>query len=136
MKAGAYSEIAAQLDCMLANIPFKRGFARTRWRHCIDVMITKHSGVTQLSGLQTIFLFPADCNYVFKHIGRKMMVMAEKTKSLAPEQYGSRKQHKAIDLAVNKALAYDNLQQQKRPGALCSNDAKTCYDRKVMHKHC
>ncbi len=52
------------------------------------------------------------------------MIMAKKTKSLAPEQYGSRNKHKAIDLAVNKALAYDILQQQKRPGALCSNDAK------------
>ena len=57
-----------------------------------------------------------------------MMQVAEKTKSLTPEQYGSRKKHKAIDLAVNKALTFDILQQLKRAGAICSNDAKSCYD--------
>jgi len=56
------------------------------------------------------------------------MNVAEYTKSLAPEQYGSRKKQKAIDLAVNKALAFDILKQLKRLGAICSNDAKSCYD--------
>jgi len=57
-----------------------------------------------------------------------MMKVAEATMSLAPEQYGSRKRHKAIDLAVNKALTFDILRQLKRAGAICSNDAKSCYD--------
>jgi hypothetical protein len=57
-----------------------------------------------------------------------MMQVAEKTKSLAPEQYGSRKRHKAIDLAVSKSLAFDILRKLKRAGAICSNDAKSCYD--------
>jgi hypothetical protein len=52
----------------------------------IDIMILKQSGVTHLSGLCTIVLFPVNCNYVFKHIGRMMMFTAEKAKSLAPEQ--------------------------------------------------
>jgi len=91
-------------------------------------MIIKKSGVTDLSGLRTIVLFPVDCNYAFKHVGREMMKVAESTKSLAPEQYGSRKRHKAIDLAVNKALTFDILRQLKRAGAICSNDAKSCYD--------
>jgi hypothetical protein len=43
-----------------------------------------------------------------------MMAVAEKTGALAPEQYGSRKKHKAIDLAVNKALTFDILRQLKR----------------------
>jgi hypothetical protein len=38
-----------------------------------------------------------DCNYAFKHIGRRMM-----KKALTKEQYGSRKGHKATDLATNK----------------------------------
>jgi hypothetical protein len=57
-----------------------------------------------------------------------MMKVAERTKSLAPEQYGSSKRHKAIDLAVNKALTFDILRQMKRTGAICSNNAKSCYD--------
>ncbi len=56
------------------------------------------------------------------------MQLGEKTKSIAPEHYGSRKSHRAIDLAVNKALTNDILRQLKRPGAICCNDAKSCYD--------
>jgi len=61
-------------------------------------------------------------------VGREMMKVAERTKSLASEQYGSRKRHEVIDLAVNKALTFDILRQMKRTGAICSNDAKSCYD--------
>jgi hypothetical protein len=75
-----------------------------------------------------IVLFPADCNYAFKHAGRKMMQYADQAKALAPEQYGSRKRHKAMDLALNKALMYAILCQLKRPGAVCSNNAKSCCD--------
>ena len=94
----------------------------------MDVMILKKSGNTALVGLRMIVLFPVNCNYVFKHIGRMVMFTAEKAKSLAPEQYGSRKNHKAIDLAVNKVLTCDLIHQLKKPGVICSNDAKLCYD--------
>jgi hypothetical protein len=57
-----------------------------------------------------------------------MIKVAESTKSLAPEQYGSRKRHKAIDPAVSKALTFDILRQLKRAGVICSIDAKSCYD--------
>ncbi len=128
MKAGAQDKVIAEVDCLAANIPLKGGFSPASWQHATDVMIPKKSGVTLLSGLRTIVLFPVDCNYVFKFIGRQMMKQAESLGALAPEQYGSRKHHKAIDLAACKTLTYDLLQQLKRPGALCCNDAKSCYD--------
>ena len=128
MKAGAHDRSIAALDCSMTRIPLKHGFAPKRWKLCLDVMLLKKSGVTDLSALRTIVLFPVDCNYAFKHVGRSMMAVAEQTNALAPEQYGSRKQHKAIDLAVNKALTFDILRQLKRAGAICSNDAKSCYD--------
>jgi hypothetical protein len=109
MKAGSLSSIASKLDCLMANIPLKVGFAPLRWKKCIDAMTLKKSGITQLGSLRTIILFPVDCNYVFKHIGRQMMALVEQTRSLTPEQYGSRKHHKAIDLVVNKALTHDIL---------------------------
>ncbi len=128
MKAGATDPDIAALECSLTRIPLRYGFSPQRWKFCLDVMLLKKSGVTDLSSLRTIVLFPVDCNFAFKHVGRSMMQVAEKTKSLAPEQYGSRKKHKAIDLAVNKALTFDILQQLKRAGAICSKDAKSCYD--------
>jgi hypothetical protein len=81
-----------------------------------------------LSGLRTIVLFPVDCNSVFKFIGKEMMKRTKTLGALAPEQFGSRKYHKAIDLAACKTLTYDILRQLKRPGAICCNNAKSCYD--------
>jgi len=128
MKAGAQDPDIAALDCTMTRMPLRFGFAPSRWKFCLDVMLMKKSGVTDLSGLRTIVLFPVDCNFAFKHMGCQMRQVAEQTKSLAAEQYGSRKQHKAIDLAVNKALTFNILRQLKRAGAICSNDAKSCYD--------
>jgi len=93
----------------------------------MDVMILKKSGVTTLNSLRTICLFATDFNFAFKHIGREMMRHAERTDSLAPEQYGSRKGHQAISIATNKSLTNNLLRQLKLQGAICSNDAKVCY---------
>ena len=60
------------------------------------------------------------------------MFTAEDLKAIAKEQFGSRAGLTAIDQSLNKRLTYDLMQQRKRPGALCSNDAKSCYDR-IVH---
>jgi hypothetical protein len=109
MKAGVWDDQISSLDWIMTKLPLELGFSLKRWKQCLDVMLLKKSGLTDLSNLRTIVLFPADCNFAFKHVGRAMMRIAEQTNSLAPEQYGSRKWHKAIDLAVNKALTFDIL---------------------------
>ncbi len=128
MKAGSYDDLIAEIECDLLNFVLASGYSPERWKKLFDVMILKKSGIMKLSSLRTICLFPVDCNYAFKHIGRKMMKIAEATGSLAPEQYGSRKGHRSIDLAVSKALTYDLFRQLRRTGAICSNDARSCYD--------
>jgi hypothetical protein len=90
MKAGAKDEVIAEMDFLAAQIPLQGGFSPDSWQRATDVMIPKKSGVTLLSGLRTIVLFPVDCNYVFKFIGKEMMKRAESLGALAPEQYGSR----------------------------------------------
>jgi len=82
MKAGSFDPDISHLDCTLTKIPLERGFAPSQWKHCLDVMILKKSGVTDLSALRTIVLFPVDCNYAFKHIGRSMMKTAEQANAL------------------------------------------------------
>jgi hypothetical protein len=42
--------------------------------------------------------------------------------------YGSQKNHKVIDVAVNHRLFADLLQQEQIPGAIASVDAESCYD--------
>ncbi len=85
MRAGAYDKYIAALDCSMTRIPLAFGFAPERWKYCLDVMLMKKSGVTDLSGLRTIVLFPVDCNFAFKHVGCTMMKVAEQTGSLEPQ---------------------------------------------------
>jgi hypothetical protein len=63
-----------------------------------------------------------------RKLGREMMVNAELHGKIAPEQYGSCRHHQSILAALNKPLTMDNLQQARRTGALCANNAKSCYD--------
>jgi hypothetical protein len=77
-------------------------------------------------------LYEADFNQNNKRIGRDMMYYAEDLKNLAPEQYGSRKNHTAIDHGLNKQLTFDLLRIKKKMGAICANDAKACFNR-IVH---
>jgi hypothetical protein len=128
LKASSYDDYLATMDCIMTQIPLTTGYSPRRWQRCIDVMIPKKINRTDINNLRTICLFEVDANYSFKHIGRQMMQNAEKHNTLAIEQYGSHKRHRAIDLALNKVLTNDILQQAKHTGAICSNDAKACYD--------
>ena len=60
-------------------------------------------------------------------MGRRALQNSKKVNALAPEQHGSL--HSAIEHGVNKRLTFDIWRQSKCPGVLCSNDAKSCYDR-------
>ena len=128
LKAGSQDDTIAEFECVITRIPIFKGYTPHRWKKCMDVMITKKAGLTQVDSLCTIVLFQPDCNYAFKFLGREMMAYTEKTGTLAPEQFGSRKNHRSIDQAVNKVLTNDNLRQAKYLGAICSNNAKSCYD--------
>jgi len=128
MKAGSFHDYISEVDCRMTRIPLLSGYAPNMWKKCLDVMILKKAGITHLSSLRKFVLLPVDCNFAFKYVGREMMNNAEKGHALASEQYGSRKYHRSIDLAINKALTFDLLRQLKKPGGLCSNDAKSCYN--------
>lgn len=80
----------------MTNIPMVTGYSPSRWRTAIDAMLLKKAGNYQVTALRTIVLLEADYNWMNKFPGRKMMKFAEQHKQLAPEQYGSRKFHKAI----------------------------------------
>jgi len=56
------------------------------------------------------------------------MKEAELWDLLAVEQYGSRRQKDTITQCLNKRLWYDYIRNTRQPAALCSNNAKSCYD--------
>jgi len=73
-------------------------------------------------------LFEADFNHNNKWLGRATMWVAEQYKMLAPEQYRSQKLKVAGTQCLNKCLFYDLHWFSRTLAALCSNDAKSCYD--------
>jgi hypothetical protein len=131
-KAAALHPELASVDYQFSNIPYRTGLSPSRWQHGVDVMLQKQTGNFQPAKLRAILLFEPDFNQNNKLLGRTVMKYAEQYQGLAIEQFGSRKQMSAIDQSLNKTLTFDLWRQFKIPGALCSNDAKSCYDR-IVH---
>jgi hypothetical protein len=131
-KAGTRNTLISSFEATMANVPFATGYSPERWRHGTDVELLKKPGNFRVDSLRTILLYEADFNQNNKLLGRRMMAHAERLGLLAPEQYGSRHSLSAIAHAVNKRLTFDLISQKKRPCILCSNDAKSCYDR-IVH---
>ncbi len=91
-------------------------------------MIEKTTGDFNVEKLRIILLFEADFNANNKWIGWAVMYQAEQHNLLAEEQYGSHKFKSAIHQCLNKCLLYNLIRFRRQPAALCSNDAKSCYD--------
>ena len=85
-----------------------------------------------VENLRSIVLVEADFNFNNKILGKQTIEHAESKNLIAKEQYGSRSGKCAVDHALNKTLTYDIIRQHNLPAVLCSNDAKSCYDR-VIH---
>jgi len=130
--AGTFNPDILVLNAMMADIPMNTGYSPARWRKGLNIMLEKSLGNFNVEKLQIILLFEADFNANNKWLGRAMMLNAEQYNLLAPEQYGSRKQKSAVAQCLNKLLFYDYIRFHKQPAALCSNDAKSCYDRIVL----
>jgi hypothetical protein len=116
----------------MTSIPYETGISPKRWQQGTDVMLKKQTRNFRVDKLRAILLYEADLNQNNKKLGRDMMYTAEDLKAIAQEQFGSRTDHTAIDQSLNKRLTYDIIRQKKRAGAVCSNDAKSCYDR-IVH---
>jgi hypothetical protein len=131
-KAGARDPLIADFEATMAHIPYATGYSPKRWCHVIDYELLKKEGVFRPDTFRTIQLFKPDFNQNNKLLDKETMVRAERNQTIAPEQYGSRKNLSAILHAVNKTLSFDLIRQYKVPAAMCSNDAKSCYDR-IVH---
>jgi len=130
--AAMADETVARLNAILANLALYSGTAPDRWKKTLNVMLEKMAGNNNVKKLRIIMLFEADFNNNNKWIGRQVMKTAEASGLLAPEQYGSRKRKAAGTQCLNKWLFYDLYRSLRALTALCSNDAKSCYDRIVL----
>jgi hypothetical protein len=130
--AGVRDPPTAEFERIMAHIPYITGYSPSRWQKGLEYMLNKKPGQFRVDKLRIILFFEADSNHNNKKLGRDMNRGAEKAQTLAPEQYGSRKNLSAIDHCLNKQLTLDLARLKKIPIAICANDAKSCYDR-IVH---
>jgi len=74
------------------------------WSQCYD---TKKLGDFHVEQLCTLLLYNAEFNALLKWLGRLIMLWAEQSQALAPEQYGSRHGHRAIHQSLNMQFAFN-----------------------------
>ena len=128
-KACGQNPFLAQFEALMCSIPYQTGYSPHRYKLSVNAMLLKKQNKLEADQLRTILLLEADFNHMNKKLGRDLMAQAEKFQMIAPEQFGSRKHHSCIDQVIVKKLYYDALQILRINGFLCSNDAKSCYDR-------
>ena len=95
-------------------------------------MIEKKGKGNRVEDLCTIDLLEVDYNFNNKILAKMIIECIEYNKLIPEEQYGSRKDHKAIDQVNNKRLLYDLAHLQRRPMILYSMDAKSYNDRIIL----
>jgi Reverse transcriptase (RNA-dependent DNA polymerase) len=131
----------SEIDYRLSSIPLITGCSPLHWQQGMNAWLLKKPEEFRIAKMRTILLYDASFNQNNKWIGRSSMRQAEQLQrnrtttvrqAMAPEQYGSRKHHQAIDQCLNKRLTFDISRQLHGPMALCANDAKSCYDR-IVH---
>jgi Reverse transcriptase (RNA-dependent DNA polymerase) len=127
--ASCNDDLLTDLDRKFLEISMTHGIILQRWTQAIDVMIPKKAESIQVTKLRTIMLFEPDWNLLNKIVVGRTKIQAELSQSIAPEQYGSRKNKSAILHATNKQVLFDIVRQQKSNAALMVLDAKSCYDR-------
>ena len=87
----------------------------------------KNEGDYRVNRTRYIPLKEADTNENSTILAKDASVIADNYKLLDVEQY--RKLHgSSIYLATNKWIAYNMSRQMKHPIAVCSNNARSCYD--------
>ena len=121
-----------RIDTFLSNAPLIVGFVPTAWLNVTDLQIPKKIDNPRVICMRCIQLFEGQYNTINKILGRRVMWNAEKEKLIEADQFGTRKRHKAICALLNKVILNDIFRQLKTAGALAVNDAKGCYDRKII----
>jgi len=132
MKAMTENPEISEFEADFASLPFSYGFSPPRWRPVTNVFIEKKANDYHANKLRIIMLIVPEFNHNNKQLGRNTMAEAERSQTMPPEQGGSRKGRDSNDMTLAKVLSFDLMRQTLTPGALCSNDAKSCYDRILL----
>ena len=128
-KNGSYDPEICRIDAFLREAPMQLGFSPPSWQRITDVEILKKAKVYDVDKMRLIQLMVANFNTNNKLIGKRTLANAELQRTIARDQYGSRKHHKAAMAALNKRLTMDIWRQKRQSGIIAMNDAEGCFDR-------
>jgi len=129
-KVAATNDLLSEVHALFTELAVTGGAPLSRWAQGLSCMLEKEAGVIKVNKLRAILLMEADFNF-FNGLmfAKRMMQRVEQRNAVPMECYGSRRNHEAIEVAVNRRLVTDLLRQKRFPGAIASVDADTCYDR-------
>ena len=123
-----YQDIFTSME----NIPYQTGYSVQHWKWVIDALIMKNSTDYRVNGTRRIPIKDEDQNVNENRMTKDAMIAAEIYNLLINKQYDSCLYRSAIHLATNKRLIYVISRKMKTNIAVCSNDARSCYDR-IVH---
>jgi hypothetical protein len=107
-KAPTHSDLLSEIHAIMAELVVTGGAPFARWESGLSVMLEKQKGVTQVDKLWAILLMEADFNFYNGLMFAKcMMDHAEHNQWIPREIDGGRKNHEAIEVAINCHLITD-----------------------------
>jgi hypothetical protein len=113
----------------MMSLPFKHGFLNQRWTQSIDVMLEKKKGVRRIHMLRIIALLEADFNTALKILFAKRLMDNAETAGLSDEQWGSRRNRMALDLAMKNLMTFEYGRYMRATIAMFAADLTACFDR-------
>ena len=87
-KAASKERDISKFDANIRSLPYKYGFSPKNWQTITDVEILEKTGVHDIEKMRTIQLMNAEFNMNNKKLGKDMMRVAERNKTIPREQYG------------------------------------------------
>ena len=118
-----------RVDTIFRNLTYRWGVVLKRWLKTVDIALLKEKGNYRVQRFRTICLIKGDHQFDAKRLGRTTMCKGEMGGTntfIADKQYGSRKNHRAIEVVINSRLVDDLLRAHRQPGIICSNDLQSC----------
>ena len=113
----------------MRTAPLEFAFTPKKWLSLDDVEIMNKTGRINIDRMRLIILMHPAYQINNKNIKRKVLANAEISNEVAEEQYGSRKNHQAGLLLLNKFLVGDLFCLTRYLGCYAMNNAKGFYDR-------
>ena len=128
-KCCAFDPTLNEINTTMRTAPLEFGFTPKKWLFFDDVEIMKKAIRINVDKMRLIMLMHPEYQINNKNIGRKVLANAEICNEVTEEQHGSRKNHQAGLLLLNKVLVGNLFCLTKFSGCYAMNDAKGCYDR-------